>query len=134
MNYRVFLTSLPCLLLAASCAQSSAPEAQANLCTSLAEFKTSLATLKSVGPSSTVEDLKQAQAGVRQTWDSIQSDFQDLEVARIEDLSQAYKNLDKAISAVPNQATLSEGASAIQDEVTAVSAAQDQLYSGLQCP
>lgn len=134
MNYRAFLFSVPFLLLATACAQPSTPEAQANLCTSLAEFKTSLATLKSVGPSSTVEDLKQAQAGVKQTWDSIQSDFQVLEMARIEDLSQAYNNLDKAINSVPDQATLSEGAGAIQTEVTAVSAAQDQLYSGLQCP
>jgi endonuclease/exonuclease/phosphatase (EEP) superfamily protein YafD len=134
MNYRAFIVSIPCLLLTVSCAQPSASEAQANLCTSLAEFKTSLATLGSVSPSSTVEDLKQAQADVKQAWNGIQSDFQDLEVARVEDFSQAYNNLDKAINAVPDQATLSEGAGAIQEEVTAVAAARDQLYSGLQCP
>lgn len=133
MNYRILTLSASLLVLATSCTTPSVADTQAKLCTSLAQFKTALAGMKSLSPSSTVGDLKQAQGEVKQAWDKVQTNAQALGNARADVLNQSYSDLEKAINSVPNGATLSEGATAVQDKVAAVTAAQDQLYSGLQC-
>jgi predicted nuclease with TOPRIM domain len=132
MNYRILTLSASLLVLATSCAAPVA-DTQAKLCTSLAQLKTSLAGMKSLSPTSTVGDLKKAQEEVKKAWGDVQTNAQALGDARADNLNQAYNDLDRAVNAVPNKATLSEGTASVQDEVAAVSAAQDQLYSGLQC-
>lgn len=133
------LAALPLLLLASCTTQTQSPQAnlqdkKTELCTNLARLNTSIATLKSLSPSSTVEDFKKAQDAVRTAYNNVKTSSQAVQEAKVTELDQAYANLDKALQAVPNTATLQQAAQSIQPQVQAVQTARDQMNAGLQCP
>lgn len=135
----IFLASLPLILLA-SCASESPQSAQstqdkkAELCTNLARFNTSVATLKSMSPSSTVGDFRTAREQVQATFAEVKSSAAMVQDSKAGELESAYQNLDKTIGAVSDTATLSQAAASIAPQVAAVEAAQAQMRSGLNCP
>lgn len=137
----ILLTALPLLLLA-SCGGNSNQSAQApstqdaktEFCTKLARFDTSVATLKSMSPSSTVGDLKNAQAQVKTTFNDVKSVASNVQDAKSADLERAYQELDSAIQAVPTTATLKQASQSIAPKISAVQAAEDQMKSSVKCP
>lgn len=131
------LAALPVLLLASCTTQSPQANVQdkkAELCTNLARLNTSIATLRSLSPSSTVGDFKKAEDGVRTAYNNVKNSAQAVQEAKTAELDQAYANLDKAMQAVPKTATLQQAAQSIQPQVQAVQTARDQVNAGLQCP
>lgn len=86
---KCFLAALPLFLLI-SCSSPSTPPAattqykKAQLCTDLANFKTSVATLRSMSPSSTVGDFKAARDQVKT------EPFTRLEILTMSFRSRAY--------------------------------------------
>jgi uncharacterized protein YPO0396 len=134
--FSFFLAVLPLSLLV-SCAKEPAPSTQdkkAELCTNLARFKTSVATLKSMSPSSTVGDFRKAQDQVKTAFDTLKTSAAAVQDAKTADLEAAYNTLAKAVAAVPNTSTLSQAAASIAPNLAAVEAAEDQIKSGLNCP
>jgi hypothetical protein len=134
--FSFFLAALPLSLLV-SCASGPAPSTQdkkAELCTNLARFKTSVATLKSMSPSSTVGDFRKAQDQVKTAFDAFKTSAVAVQGAKTADLEAAFNSLGKAVAAVPNTATLSQAAESIAPKIAAVEAAEDQIKSGLNCP
>lgn len=135
--FNFLLAALP-LLLFASCTTQTTPQAttqdkKAELCTNLARLNTSIATLRSLSPNSTVGDLKKAQEQVRTDYNNVKTSAQAVQEARVADLDAAYANLDKAIAAVPSTATLQQATQSVTPQVQAVQTARDQMNSGLQC-
>lgn len=134
------LTTLPLLFLV-SCAGNSTQtqvqstqDKQAELCTNLARFNTSVATLKSMSPSSTVGDFRAAREQVKTAFADVKTSAQAVQGAKLADLEQAYQQLDTAVSSVPDSATLNQAAQSIAPSIAAVEAAQTQTRSGLNCP
>jgi hypothetical protein len=134
--FNLFLATLPLVLLIGCTAEppQSTQDKKAELCTNLARFNTAVATLKSMSPSSTVGDFKQARDQVRTTFNDVKQSAQTVQEAKVTELEQAYQDLDTAVTAVPDTATLVQARDSIAPQVAAVEAAQSQLDAGLNCP
>lgn len=132
-----FLVVLPLLLLVSCTTNETAQSTQdkkTELCTNLARFKTAVATLKSISPSSTVGDFRTAQDQVKTTFNDVKNSARNVQDAKAEDLERAYENLDQAVRGVPDTATLQQATESVSDEIAAVEAAEAQMQSGLNCP
>ncbi|PSB12937.1 hypothetical protein C7B61_01755 [filamentous cyanobacterium CCP1] len=134
-TFRFLLTTLLLFSLASCTSEStqSAAEKQAELCTNLARFRTSVASLRSLSPNSTVSDLKQAQEQVKSTFTEVKTSAARVQEARVTELEQAQENLDRAIQGIPDTATLQQATDSVAEEVATVEAAQAQMESGLNC-
>jgi len=134
--FNFVLIALPLFLLVSCTSESpqSIQEKQAELCTQLARFNTAVATLKSMGPSSTVGDLRAAQDQVRTTFSEVKATASAVKAAKAEELEQAYNQLDTTVRNIPETATLQQANESIATDVAAVEAAQAQMQSGLNCP
>jgi inhibitor of KinA sporulation pathway (predicted exonuclease) len=133
---RFFLGTLP-LLLIASCTNQptqSTVDKKAELCTNLARFKTSVATLKSMSPSSTVGDFRTAQDQVKANFNEVKTSAQAVQEAKSADLERAYQDLEQTVRAIPNTATLNQASESVAPKIAAVEAAETQMSSGLNCP
>jgi hypothetical protein len=132
-----FLLAGLSLFLLVSCTSESPQSTQdkkAELCTNLARFNTAVATLKSTSPSSTVGDFRQARDQVKTTFAAVKTSAQSVQEAKVAELETAYQQLDRAMSSIPDSATLSQAEASIAPQVAAVEAAEDQMSSGLDCP
>ncbi len=133
----IALIALLCLVTGCS-TNKSAQDAQAELCENLARLKTSVATLNSMNPDSTVGDLKEAQQRVRNAFEEVKTSAQTLDsdrlkTARTDELEQAHNNLDDAVNSIPDSATVSEGIASIQDEIAVMETAREQTRSAVNC-
>ncbi len=136
---KVFLATLPLFLLISCGGQSTPPAAttqdkKAQLCTDLANFKTSVATLRSMSPSSTVGDFKTARDQVKTAFNTVKTTAASVQDSKVEDLERAQQDLDKAITSVPNTATLNQAMTSVTPQVTAVQTAEAKMTADLSCP
>jgi predicted RecB family endonuclease len=143
--FSVLLVSLPLSLLV-SCSKET-PQAQdtkvapslstedkkATMCTDLARFKTSVATLKSKTSNSTVGDLRKAQEQVKTTLVELKASALAVQDSQVADLETATKNLETAIAAIPDTATIAQAGAAIAPSVVAVEAAEAKTKADLKC-
>lgn len=134
--FNFILMTLPLFLLVSCTSESpqSIQEKQAELCAQLARFSTAVVTLKSMGPSSTVGDLRAAQDQVRTTFNDVKTTASTVKAAKAEELEQAYTQLDTTVRSIPETATLQQASESIATDVAAVEAAEAQMRSGLNCP
>jgi hypothetical protein len=133
------LAALPLFLLASCGNQTtqspvSTQDKKTELCTNLARFNTSVVTLKSMSPSSTVGDLKAARDQVKTAFGDVRNSASTVQDAKAEDLERAYESLNQAVTAIPDTATLNQASTSIAPQVAAVEAAYTQMNSGLNCP
>jgi uncharacterized phage infection (PIP) family protein YhgE len=135
--FNFLLAALPLLLLA-SCTtqtpQATLQDKKTELCTNLARLNTSIATLRSLSPNSTVGDFKNATEQVKTAYNNVKTSSAAVQEAKTAELDAAYTNLDKAISSVPANATLQQATQSVTPQVQAVQTARDQVNAGLQCP
>ncbi len=135
--FSFLLAALPLLVLASCTTQSPQANLQdkkTELCTNLARLNTSIATLRSLSPSSTVGDFRQSVEQVKTSYNNVKTSAQAVQEAKTAELDVAYTNLDKAVTAVPSNATLQQAAQSITPQVQSVQTARDQMSTGLQCP
>jgi hypothetical protein len=132
----VSLVALPVMLLAACGGQAplSVADQQAQLCTDLARLNTSVATLTSMSPSSTVSDFRAARSEVKANFDQVKLTAQNVQAAKVADLETAYQDLDAAIQSIPETATLQQAQGSVSEQVTALDAARSQMNADLNCP
>lgn len=140
-----FLTALPLLLLVSCTGGSSTQSAQptqstvstqdnkAQLCTDLARFDTALAGLKSMSPNSTVGDLRKAQDQVKTAFSAVKASSATVQDSKIADLDKAYENLNKEMTGMPDNATLSQAKAMVTPKIAAVEAAEAQMKSRVSC-
>lgn len=130
------IVALPLILLAGCGGQEpqSIADQQAQLCTDLARLNTSVATLKSMSPSSTVGDFKAARDEVKANFEQVKLTAQNMKAAKVADLETAYQDLDSAIQNIPETATLQQAMSSVAEQVTAVEDARAQMNAELNCP
>jgi hypothetical protein len=112
----------------------SVEDQKAQLCTDLARFNTSVTTLKSMSPSSTVSDFRAARDEVKTNFEQVKLTAQNVQEAKVAELETAYQDLDGAIQSIPETATLQEAMDSVAQQVTAVEAARTQMNADLNCP
>ncbi len=136
---KFFLATLPLFLLVSCGGQSTPPAAttqdkKAQLCTDLANLKTSVATLRSMSPSSTVGDFKAARDQVKTAFGTVKTTAASVQDSKVEDLEKAQQGLDKAITNVSDKATLNQAMTSVTPQVTALQQAEAKMTAGLSCP
>ena len=126
------------LLLAAAiagCARGPAPtdEAELDLCKALAEYEAALAPIGDITEGSTIDDLKAARDAAADAWGEVEKAAQEYSDAKIRDLDDARRELDRAVSDLPDDATISEAAAVVKDEMDAVREARLAMNTGPDC-
>ena len=130
------VVALPVMLLAAcgNQATESVADQKAQLCTDLARFNTSVATLKSMSPSSTVSDFRAARDEVKANFEQVKMTAQSVQEAKVAELETAYQGLDSAVQSIPETATLQQAMDSVSTQVVAVEDARAQMNADLNCP
>jgi len=130
------VVALPFMLLAGcgNQAPESVADQKAQLCTDLARFNTSVATLTSMSPSSTVSDFRTARDEVKANFEQVKLTAQSVQEAKTAELETAYQDLDGALESIPETATLQQAADSVAEPVAAVEAARAQMNADLDCP
>lgn len=130
------IAALPLMLLAAcgNQAPESVADQKAQLCTDLARFNTSVASLKSMSPSSTVSDFRAARDEVKANFEQVKLTAQSVQEAKVAELETAYQGLDSAVQSIPETATLQQAMDSVSEQVVAVEDARAQMNTDLNCP
>jgi hypothetical protein len=107
---------------------------QAQLCADLAAYDAALAQLDGLTGDATIEQVQAAQKAVDDAWAKATQSAAAVPGIKIDNLDQAMKNLDKAVSDIKSSMTFAEAKESISDEVKAVQAAREELKSTVTCP
>lgn len=125
------------MFVLAACGEDdpSPEEAKADLCTDLTELQTSVQNFAQVStnPNATVDQLEDARDEVNEQLDAAENSAEDVDQVELDQLSDAYDSLDQAVDDIDDSATLADASASVQDEITAVNTAWEQLLTGLQC-
>ncbi len=106
---KIILTGILMFLLSilVACAPSI-DTAKANYCQDLGDFGKAVVNLRQIDDTSTVDELKAAEKEVAKTWDDLAKSVGNLNDSQFKELEQAFKELDKTVNSVPDDATLAE--------------------------
>jgi hypothetical protein len=124
--------ALPLLLL--GCGQPTTQEAEADLCTNLADLGNALGELSQIDANSEVRELTQAKDNVAKAYQSVQDAAATVEAARLNDLQTAYDEFDKTVNDISGRETVGEAATQVASSMANVRTAREQLSAGLSCP
>ena len=114
MKKLISLAALAALLLATTACQQSVDEAKAAFCADLAAYGQAVAGMKAIGPTSTVQQAKDSLKAVEQAHANLEKSASALKGAQTDALEQEYKNLQKTITDIPNDATLAQAQATVK--------------------
>ncbi len=117
----------------AGCVQPSQQEAEAQLCQGLAELGAALQNMDNLTVSSSVGDIRDAQAQVQSAMENVRSSASQLANIRIDDLNAAYENLAQTVQSLPDDANVVEAVQTLRPQVQAVREQQQNLVAELNC-
>jgi hypothetical protein len=118
--------------LAACGSDTSKEDAQANLKADLQAFQSEVSTMAALTASSTVDEWKAARASVQEAWDKVVADAVDVKEAEVTNVQAAWDNLAKAVDDIDADTPLKDVVPQLQEEITALKAAYEDLYNGLK--
>lgn len=121
------------LLCAAGCTQPSPEEAEAQLCSDMADLDAAIQELESLDETATVGDVRAAEENVTSAWNSVRSSAQTLEEVNTEQLEAAYNDLDGAVQGLPDDITVSEARTQLQPYIDSVKQAWLAVYTSANC-
>lgn len=119
-------------VLAACGNDTSKEDAQAQLKTDLQAFQVAVDNMAALTASSTVDEWKSARADVQSAWDKVVQDAADVKEAEITNVQTAWENLAKSVDDLPSDTTLKDAVPQLQEEITALKSAYNDLYNGLK--
>jgi hypothetical protein len=123
MKQAVSLAALATLLLVTTACRQSVDEAKAAFCTDLAAYGQAVAGMKALGPTSTVQQAKDSLKAVEQAHASLEKSAATLKGAQADALEQEFKNLQKTINDIPNDATLAQAQASVKGATVSALAA-----------
>ncbi|MBC7294205.1 MAG: hypothetical protein H5T84_08940 [Thermoleophilia bacterium] len=115
------------LVAAAVGCGSSDKEAKAAVLAALDKFEASVAKFQQLGPQSTVADIKKARDEMAPVWNEVVTAAKKLKDVDVNKLETAWKDVDAAVTAIPDDATLVQAAGMIMPKVQALLAAEQEL-------
>jgi hypothetical protein len=119
-------------LLLAACRDSD-EDILADACTELNELQQAVAALDALGPTATVDQVKDAAEKVRDEARDAAQAVRRVEDARYQDLREAQDDLREAIDDIGDDESIAQARAQIQPQVAAVLAAREQLTASLNC-
>lgn len=122
-------------LLLAGCVIGTVREKRDTACGHLVTLDSTIAAVRRVVDTSTttVSALKQAQERVIVAFNNVKAAIKDVPEANLEELEDAYGDLDEAIQDIPDQSTIIQKKEALRGYVAKVEAASTKMQSGLRC-
>ncbi|CAH0292005.1 MULTISPECIES: hypothetical protein [unclassified Arthrobacter] len=114
-----------------------APTPQENVsqaCAAASAYAAALTNFKdTLKPTATVEQVKTARDQVAKTYEEMVKQSQDVAKDRADAVKTGQQNLESAVKAVPDDATLTQAANSLRDETVKLQAAASDLRSQLKC-
>lgn len=112
---------------------SYAAASKDEVCSNLNELDTAVNNMARIGPQSTVGELKQAQNQVSESYDKFMDSAKSYAKPQAENLEKMIGELEKSAKDIPDDETLAQAQATLQDDVTQVRMAADQLGQKLDC-
>lgn len=125
---------LSSLVLAACGGDDSDPEAE--LCSDLQAFQEATDELSaSLQPldSSTLDRLRDARENLSDAWDDVTESARNVTQIRLDELRTAFDNLVDVITNITDAANLTEAIDSIDQAISGLTTAWDQLFAELDC-
>jgi hypothetical protein len=127
-SYLMLVVTFSVLLLAA-CQPVSPEQANADFCASLVAYEASLAGVASLTPESTVEEAEEAFGAVIDARDDVADAARILVDVNMDAVDEAYEDLDDAIRDIEQSESVGDAVTTIQEQLAAVRAAYDEVFS-----
>lgn len=134
---------LAAVALLAGCSPSSpgtsvsSARAQENVsqaCAAASAYAAALTNFKqTLKPGATLEQVNSARDQVAKTYDDLVKASQDVAKDEVDAVQAAEKNFDRAVKAVPDDATLTQAFGSLRDEAANVQAAVSDLRTAAKC-
>lgn len=131
LNVILALLLLVCLT---GCMTQTARDKRDHLCANLESLHRAIAALNQLTDSSNVSALKQLEEQVTLAFREVKASAREISGTPMDDLEQAYTDLDNAVEDIPDQSTLPQAMAAIADQLTTLESALTRMQSGVRCP
>jgi hypothetical protein len=118
----VVLVLLLAGMLVTACGGETTGEAKTAFCDNLKALDSSVATLKGMTPTSTVEEVQNAKKGVQDAWQKVADSAKNLTDVQINDVQQAYDQMMNNVGNITDEATVQQAVTAVQANVGAFQA------------
>jgi len=113
----------------AACHPVSAEQATTDFCTDLQAFKDSVDSLGTLSPDSTIEEGEAAMKEVNEARSDLNDSASILADVKVDAIDEAYDSMDEALRDINSSDTISDAVTIVQEQVTNVNAAYDDLYA-----
>jgi hypothetical protein len=113
--------------------QGDVVDANAQLCSDLAQLETSLVAVGGVTSSTTVDETTALVDTARDDWETVVDSADSLGEARVDTFESAQSDLRSAIDDVPGDASLDQAAASVSDQADIYRASVQQVFSELDC-
>jgi len=108
--------------------------AESQFCSDLAALNTAMRALASLGPSSTVDDARDARDDVEVAMEDVRDSAKQLAEAKANELENAYDEFDSAVDDLEGEQTLGQAASSLLGEAAGIASAERDLSQQANCP
>lgn len=126
--------ALAALLFAGvACDQETTAEKQQTLCEEVSQLNAAIKGLDDLGPTATVDQLKDAEQKVREQAEDVRKSFRSLEESKEENLDQAVENVKETVRSISGDDTIAQAKAAVAQDVAAVRVAAEQLATTYNC-
>ena len=117
-----------------SVSSARAQENVSQACAAASAFAAALTNFKqTLKPGVTVGQLDSARDQVAKTYDDLIKASQDVAKDEVDAVKTAESNFDRAVKAVPDDATLTQAVSSLRDEAANVQASVSDLQTSAKC-
>jgi hypothetical protein len=122
------------LLLGVACAQETTAEKQQTVCEEVSQLNAAVKSLDDLGPTATVDQLKDAEQAVREQAEDVRRAFRSLEESKEENLDQAVENVKQTVRSISGDDTIAQAKATVAQDLAAVRVAAEQLATTYNCP
>jgi hypothetical protein len=113
---------------------SDAQGAEAEFCNDLTAFNAAMVQVRNLGPSSTVDQAKDARDNARSALEDLKDSARKAIEAQVELLEDTYDNFSSSLNDLDDDQTLAQAAGGLLDEVAQVQVAEANVRRGVSCP
>lgn len=128
------------LVLVTGCVTRAIREKQAQVCGDLATLNNAIGVLRQVSSASTstVNAVRQAEERVTTAFidfrETVRNAPDEVKEVKIDELEQAYTDLDQAVKEIPDKSTIKQAIVLISDNLETMESVLGQTKAGLRCP
>ena len=112
----------------------SEEDVTSSLCSDLGELRAADAAFDTLGPDSTLDEIRSVSETYEDALNAAIGSAGDLADVRTEPVDAAYDDLAQAIDDISGDATIPEALTSIEDELVALDNAYEQAFANVDCP